>query len=294
MPAFDDSVFWVIAAAMTAVALAFVLLPLLARRNPSAISGNAAPIVAIYRGNLAELERERDAGRLSDREYVQAREEIERRLLGDAVETHEAAPTRSAPRSAPIAVMLAIPALAFGLYALFGEPDALRRAAIVDSTLSDTMSASISRDDLAAHLAHNPRDGRGWVLLARIDFASDRFSVAAESYRRALAASPKIAADAGVWCEYADALGMAQGGVLAGMPREQVMRALAIDPVHPKALEMAGSAAFEQGEFASAARYWRALRARLPDGSIEHRELSAAIARVDALASTAAGGDRTR
>jgi cytochrome c-type biogenesis protein CcmH len=74
---------------------------------------------------------------------------------------------------------------------------------------------------------------------------------------------------------------MAQGGSLAGRPRELVMRALAQTPTHPKALEMAGSAAYEAGEYVSAARYWRELLAQLPQGSREQAELAAAIARAD-------------
>jgi cytochrome c-type biogenesis protein CcmH/NrfG len=56
---------------------------------------------------------------------------------------------------------------------------------------------------------------------------------------------------------------------------------------------MAGSAAFEQREFDSAARYWRMLLPRLPKSSAEYRELSAAIARADAQASIASAGDDT-
>ena len=70
-----------------------------------------------------------------------------------------------------------------------------------------------------------------------------------------------------VWCEYADALGMAQGGRLEGRPRELIERALALNPAHPKALEMAGSAAYERGDFAAAARHWKALLAQLAAGS---------------------------
>ena len=292
--AFDNAAFWVIAAAMTAGALAFVV-PVLyfARRKVRPPPRRARLVAATYRSNLAELEREHDAGRLSDGDYMQARDEMARRLLGDAGDDAPLV-AAAAPRGAAVALVVALPALAFGLYALFGDPAALERASTAELTASALASgAPFRRDDLVRHLAHNARDGRAWVLLARIDFAADQFSAAAESYRAALAASPKIATDPGVWCEYADALGMAQGGVLAGAPREHVMRALALGPAHPKALEMAGSAAFEQGEFASAARYWRTLLAQLPERSIEHRELAAAIARADALGSAAAG-DRGR
>jgi cytochrome c-type biogenesis protein CcmH len=293
--AFDSTAFWVIAAAMTAVALAFVVPYLIAQRSASSPARRARLVAGIYRSNLAELEREHHAGRLTDGEYAQAREETERRLLADADDAADPAPA-AAPRGVLIALVVALPVLAFGLYALFGEPGALERTSTAELTANDPASgAPIRRDDLVRHLAHNARDGRGWVLLARIDFVADRFSGAAESYGKALAASPKIAADAGIWCEYADALGMAQGGVLAGLPREHVMRALALDPAHPKALEMAGSAAFEQREFASAARYWRTLLAQIPERSVEHRELSAAIVRADAFALTAAdSGNRAR
>jgi cytochrome c-type biogenesis protein CcmH len=129
------------------------------------------------------------------------------------------------------------------------------------------------------------------VLLARMDFDADRFADAANAYERALASGHKITRDPAIWCEYADALGMAQGGSLAGKPRELVMRALARNPAHPRALEMAGSAAFEAGEYAAAARYWRELLAQLPQGSREQTELETAIRRADERAQFPATAD---
>ena len=292
----DGLVFWLIAAAMTGLALAFVLPFLMARQAPP-MHGRRAPLnAAVYRENLAELEREREAGRLTDSQYAQAREEMEGRLLGDATDDDADCRPALAPRGFAILLVFSLPALAFGLYALFGEPWAVEVAPDAASASAYAApGAPLRRDDLVRHLLRNARDGRGWVLLARMDFAEDRFADAAESYRKALAVSPKVAADAGLWCEYADALGMLQGGVLAGRPREHVMHALALDPAHPKALEMAGSAAYERGEFTSAAGYWRTLLATLPERSARHRELAAAIARAEQLSVAAAGsGDKTR
>jgi cytochrome c-type biogenesis protein CcmH len=186
---------------------------------------------------------------------------------------------------------IALPALAFSLYAVFGNPLTIGEGPA--AATASTGNAGIvppRRDELLRHLASNPRDGRGWVLLARMDFETDRYADAAASYEKALATSPKIAADSGVWCEYADALGMAQGGTLAGRPRVLVMRALTLDPAHPKALEMAGSAAYEQQDFAAAAQYWQQLLAQLPAPSVRHRELTAAIARAERLTLASSGG----
>ena len=117
------------------------------------------------------------------------------------------------------------------------------------------------------------------ALVKAVEYGS--FTEAAAAYASALAATPTVGKDPGVWCEYADALGMAQGGTLAGRPRELVAQALAQDPAHPRALEMAGSAAFEERDYAAAARHWRTLLAQLPPASAEHRELAAAVARAD-------------
>jgi cytochrome c-type biogenesis protein CcmH len=73
---------------------------------------------------------------------------------------------------------------------------------------------------------------------------------------------------------------MAQGS-LAGRPLELIQQALAIDPAHPVALEMAGSAAYEERHYAEAARYWKVLLAQLAPTSERHAELAAAIERAE-------------
>ena len=179
-------------------------------------------------------------------------------------------------------VAAAIAAFALGLHVLSGDV-ALSRVPAVSADFGDdaTIVDPVKREDLVRHLARSPRDGRAWVLLARQDFADERFSDAASAYEKALAASTKVAADPAIWCEYADALGMTQGGRLEGRPRELVMKALAMNALHPKALEMAGSAAFEQREYSSAVNYWRQLLAQLAPRSAPHRELAAAIAQAE-------------
>ena len=128
-----------------------------------------------------------------------------------------------------------------------------------------------------------PLDGRGWILEARSRMQSDRFAEAAEAYEKGLAASRKVRLDPLVWCELADALGMAQGGSLRGRPREMVAKALEINGNHPRALEMAGSAAYEAREYDKALAYWEPLLTHIEAGTQAHAELSAAITRTRAL-----------
>ena len=172
---------------------------------------------------------------------------------------------------------MALSTLAVGLDAVLGNSHPLARGDAGALAFAAVASEGVPpmRDQLALHLARNPRDGRGWMLLARIEFDRDRFHAAADAFRNAIDASPKVARDPGVWCEYADALAMAQGGILAGRPRELIERALTLDAGHARALEMAGSAAFEAGDFAAAARNWRQLLAQMPEATQERRDLRA-------------------
>lgn len=183
------------------------------------------------------------------------------------------------------AVALALPLAALGLYAHFGNPGAVDGARGFERLAAQgaAKSSPALREELSKHLAANPGDGRAWVILARLELSLERFAESAAAFERAVA-SRKVALDPAVWCDFADALGMAQGGRLAGRPAELVGRALALAPEHPRALEMAGSVAIERGDYAVAAVHWRRLLAQLPPEAAEHRELAAAIARAERLA----------
>jgi cytochrome c-type biogenesis protein CcmH len=203
------------------------------------------------------------------------------RLVARGGTTHAQAGDAEAPRHRTrTAIILAAAAgmlaMGLGFFTFFSE-----------GTPSDSITAEsgadLSRAGLVRRLEHRPNDGRAWVLLARTDFEADRFSEAATEYERALNSGAKVAGDPAIWCEYADALGMAQGGSLAGRPREIVMQVLIKHPKHPKALEMAGSAAFEAHEYTAAVQFWRELLPQLAGDPQAQRALTAAIAHAEQL-----------
>ena len=271
------------AVALTMLAVGAVLLgPRLLRRAGGEVSQSRAS-VALLRQQLAELEGERSRGLLDEAEFVRLHEELQRRLLSEAAPAAGVAPGNARPRRALLAYAAALPVAAMLLYLQFGHPQLI--GATVPKPPAATGAAGRDADgllmQLEAHVAASPGDARAWVMLARLRMQRDLFEPAAAAYERALAASAKVARDPLVWCEYADALGMAQGGRLAGKPRELIDKALALDATHPRALEMAGSAAYEAGDFRGAARYWQQLLALLPADSSEHAELAAAIARAE-------------
>lgn len=157
-------------------------------------------------------------------------------------------------------------------------------AAVVEPSASTVAGSRLSLDTRREQAQRYPRDGRGWALLAYAALEADAYAEAAAAFEKAVAVSPKVAADPGVWCDWADALGMAQGGTLKGRPTELVMRAVALRADYPKALEMAGSAAYEQRQFGLAADYWRQLLPQMAEGSAGRRALEEGITRAERLA----------
>lgn len=275
--------FIAVAAVLTLAAMAVLVFgPRLQRRAGEVSRGEAN--AAALRQQRAELDRDRDRGLLGEDEYLRARDELRQRLLADLEPmTGAGAAGRIAPRTALLALAGALPLAAAALYGLLGHPrliEAPPAASVLQAGAPGGAAIDELRLALEAQVTARPGDARAWVLLARARMQRDQFEPAAQAYARALEVSAAVARDPQIWCEYADALGMAQGR-LAGRPRELIGRALALDPRHPRALEMAGSAAYEAGDFRAAARQWNLLLPQLPAGSEARAQLAAAIARAE-------------
>lgn len=164
------------------------------------------------------------------------------------------------------------------------EPAAQAIPAVAQQPVIAAATARALLDTRREQARRNPRDGRAWVLLAYSAFEADVYDEAASAFEKAVAASPRIASDPGVLCDWADALGMTHGGSLKGRPTELLSRALALDSNFPKALEMAGSAAYEERQFELAADLWRRLLPQMEQGSTGRRALEEGISRAERLA----------
>jgi cytochrome c-type biogenesis protein CcmH len=200
---------------------------------------------------------------------------------------HEAVTPRPRTWKTNASAAGAVALLAIAVYAFPGEWSALWNGS---SGVSEQVQRggvppghdmSVLYTDLERHLRWDPSDVRAWILKARLDVRAQRYELAAAAYQKAVAGNSKAARDAGVWVEYAEARGMAQGGTLAGEPLKLVQKALAIDGNHPQALDLAGSAAWEMGDFAQASLYWKRLLLQLQPGSAPHEQLSKAIERAE-------------
>jgi cytochrome c-type biogenesis protein CcmH len=173
--------------------------------------------------------------------------------------------------------------IAIGGYALTGSPSLAGFSTPSQppgaETAGDERDASLQQisamvDKLAARLKDRPDDIEGWTMLARSYGVLSRFPEALPAYRHALELQPK---NAGLLADYADTIAAANGGTQNAESLALIERSLAIDPNQPKALALAGTVAFDRGDYATAAKQWQKIADALPPGSEFHQQVVANI-----------------
>lgn len=280
------TMFVVGAVVLIALAMLFVAPPLLRRR--AVRKAAAGPALEIYRDQLADLERDLQTGALASDRYEQARNELERRLAEELETTAGETSTASESRVISGVVIAAVPLLALALYLLIGAPRALDPQNMASGDAAHSVTAEQIEQmvaKLAQRLETEPDNAAGWSMLGRSYAALERFKEAADAFGRAVKLMP---ADAQMLADYADALGMAQGRSLKGEPSRIIARALAADPDHFKSLALAGTAAFENGNYAVAIRHWERLAQKIPPDSEFAQSIASSIAEARQLAGSTA------
>ena len=287
--------FWVICAILILIALAFVLPPALQRSDKADVKSEderRQANIAVYRDQLSELEADLRNGIVAEDQYAQDRDEIERRLLEDTaqVQTKKTAPTTLNARNTAYLLGLGIPFIAVIFYLKVGEPNRIDNPATVSSPPAATESGPMERSPeqieanvakLAKKLESNPNDAEGWMMLARSYSSMDKFSEAANAYGKATELTPK---NADLWAEYAFATAMAGGRSLEGKPTELINHALQVDPENAKALQLAGSAAFQAKDYKKAIDYWQRVLKKVPADSEAGRTITERINEAKTLA----------
>ena len=272
---------WFVFALMTAAAVFALLWPLGRRRAPAA----AGHDVAVYRDQLAEIDRDATSGLISVSDADTARIEISRRLLRAADRESEAAPLVGSTlrrRVAALAALVLLPAVAVALYVTLGSPD-LPAAPLAGRAQAPSASQSVASlvSQVEAHIERNPDDGRGWGVLAPVYLRLGRYDDAVEARARALALNGETAdrqADLG------EAKVAAANGIVTAEARQAFDRALALDPQLLKAKFYLGLAAEQDGKREEAASIWRAMLANAPADAPWIESVREALARIGAPA----------
>ena len=252
---------WVIFALLTGAAVLVVLWPL--ARAPATTDARELD-VAFYKAQAAEIDRDVSRGVIGEGEAGVARNEAARRLM---------AASRIAPddvqRASPLvarwvalAVVLLVPAGALGLYTYVGEPN------MPDEPLEARLKADPGKMDMAAIMAKleqtvaaNPKDGRGWALLARLYTQLGRIEGAAKAYGQEI----RIL---GPSEERLSALGEDETTLADGHVTPEAVQhfeaAAKLDPRSPRARFYLALAAEQGGDKTKAVTIWKAIVADGP------------------------------
>jgi cytochrome c-type biogenesis protein CcmH len=128
---------------------------------------------------------------------------------------------------------------------------------------------------LAERMKANPADLSGWTRLARAYKVQGRLAEAEQAFVKA---GKLVDSDPDLLTQYADLLAMRAGNKIEGRPLALVNKALALNPKHPMALMMAGSAAYRRADYAQAVAHWEKVLAVLEPGSNDATQVMAEIA----------------
>jgi cytochrome c-type biogenesis protein CcmH len=255
--------FSAIVALMTGAAILTVLWPL--SRARALVGSVREADLAVYRDQLAEIERDRTRGLIGVPEAEAAHIEISRRLLAAADADAMPVPVPGAlirRRAASILALLGIPLLAAGLYFSLGSPD-LPGAPLAARLArpQEGMDVAVLIQRVETILAQNPGDGRGWELVGPLYLGLGRNEEALKAHQNALrilGASPEREAGLG------EALIAVSKGFVTPEARSAFERALALNAKSPKALFFLGLAARQASKPEEAKAIWSRLLESAP------------------------------
>ncbi|MBR0824111.1 c-type cytochrome biogenesis protein CcmI [Bradyrhizobium manausense] len=256
---------WFVFALMTVAAIFAVLWPLGrgGRAASQDLEGQGSE-TAVYKDQLAEIERDLASGLIAAPEAEAARVEIGRRLLA-AAGAEQASAGRSNVtwrRAAAVLALVGLPLVAIGVYAPLGSPR-LHDAPLAERSRAPNMAQSLENlvTQVEQHLEKNPTDGRGWNVLAPVLERLGRYDDAVRAYRNVLTYSGE---NAERHSDLGEALSAAAGGVVTAEAKGEFERALALNAEEPKANYFLGLAAEQDGRKDDAAKIWRTLLAKAP------------------------------
>jgi cytochrome c-type biogenesis protein CcmH len=199
-------------------------------------------------------------------------------------------PARSVGLAGVIAVFVVV--LAAGGYAKLGAPDRLALGPHSSSGDGEggeqaqaPMSAASRAEAMAkidafvskiqARIKEKPDDAEAWQMLARTYAALGRQQQALDAFQQAEKLNPN---DPTLLSDYAVSLALANNRDLEGAPRALVERALKANPRHPKALALAGTAAYGRKDYKQAVAYWETLAQVEPADSPMAQQIRDSIA----------------
>ncbi|OOG58310.1 hypothetical protein B0E47_05185 [Rhodanobacter sp. B05] len=178
-----------------------------------------------------------------------------------------------------LAIALILPLGAGMLYLLVGTPAALNGVS-AQSQASISLPQAIA--ELRDHLAQQPDDRQGWMLLAQTSAMLQQPGDARDAYDHVLKLDANNAEAMVGWAENDSML--RADHMIEGRARDLLQRAVQLHPDNQRGLWLLGISDFQHGDYRTAAATWRLLQPQLEPGSNVAKSVAEQIAVADARA----------
>ena len=244
---------WIILTALTALAAAWLTIPLV-RRHEARVDARAATI-AVLKDQLADIDVQLAAGAIQPGEAEGLRNEIRRRLLAAGHIPAELDRTMGQKALSGLALGLAAMVAVAGaaLYASMGQPELASNAApapaaapaaapVPDAAAQGEVNQLVA--GLEQKMQANPNDPEGWRMLGWSYFQTGRYGDAAKAYARAIALKPD---GEGYHSAYGEALVQEAGGQITPAAAAAFEKAAAQDGADARARYFLAVRKAEQG-----------------------------------------------
>ncbi len=287
--------FWISAGGLILLAVAFIILPLLRKKDYASISADELNL-SVFKQQVEELDNDLSSGILDQERYDAAHKDLEKELLVD-VNGDQAQPASATSRSGKwiMSLALVIPLMSVGMYQALGQPEIIPQLAATPTTGNSAANSTPPHGSnqsmenlppmeelvkkLAAKMEQQPENVDGWLMLGRSYMTLKQPEAAIDAYDRALQLSPE---NSTLLLAYAEALAQTAGNNFMGKPAEMIEKAHELNPEEPNGLWMMGIVSYQREQFQQALDYWEKLESILTPQSKDIASVQSAISDVRA------------
>ena len=217
---------------------------------------NNLSVIKKYRN---EIDSDYKMGVISKSQFEKSISELEQRYINEMGDDEVGVYSQASNSLRTVIVLVfVLPIFASGLYLMLGNRGAIEtERQIADSVSSITLDEfKTMTQKLSMHLKENPGDMTGWVMLGRAHFVLGQFREAVDAWRNPLKSDP---GNIELKINMAEALVLLNDGGITAESSRLVQEILNVDPMHRKALAMAGGERFAAGDYIGSIAIWEKL-----------------------------------
>lgn len=276
-------IFWIVVAALLALALVFLLLPLIRNAQAQQADQRQQQNIQIAQEKKALLETQLAEGEIDQAGFDAAYVDLQTALALE-LDRDESGAEATRGKWMALVLVLFIPCASIVLYLYYGEYRVIDNPQLVHAPRAPSpgaapqMSLAEMAEAIERRLQQNPDDAEAWFMLGRTRMARQEYDGAVEAFRRS---DELLADEPGILFALADALAMQKNGNLLGEPEALVQRGLKIAPRFPNGLWLAGMAAEQREDFSAAHRYWSLLLPMMNDNPQSANEIRSMLASLE-------------